>query len=366
MIVSKIKVAIVGVGNCASALLQGISYYKTGEGAEEIGLMHPSIGGYVPGDIEVVAAFDIDQRKVDKPLHEAIFASPNCAKVFAAQVEQSPVMVKKGHLFDGISSHMAAYPSERRFLLSDKPECDVVAELRNSGAQILLNFLPVGSLRATQFYAECALKAGTALINCIPVFIGSDASWITRFEQAGLPIIGDDIKSQLGATIVHRVLTRLCEERGVKIDHTYQLNIGGNTDFLNMLNRDRLSMKKVSKTEAVQSQLETPLEEEDIHIGPSDYVPWLRDNKVCYVHMEGTQFGGLKFQLELKLSVEDSPNSAGVVIDLIRCCKLALDRKISGALPSVAAYTMKHPLVQFTDEEARIRMEKFLAGEVER
>jgi myo-inositol-1-phosphate synthase len=366
MILSKIRVAIVGVGNCASALLQGITYYKTRRDEDGAGLMHPSIGGYLPEDIEVVAAFDIDDRKVGKPLHEAIFAPPNCTKVFAEQVEASPVIVKKGHLLDGMSDHMDSYPLERRFLLSAQPECDVVSELRDSGAQLLVNFLPVGSLRAAEFYAECALKAGLAFINCIPVFIGSDPVWVDRFEQAGLPIIGDDIKSQLGATITHRILTRLCEERGVRIDHTYQLNIGGNTDFLNMLNRDRLSMKKVSKTEAVQSQLGRPLEEENIHVGPSDYVPWLHDNKVCYVRIEGTQFGGVKFHLDFKLSVEDSPNSAGVVIDLIRCCKLALDRGISGALPSVAAYTMKHPPVQYADEEARIRTEQFILGEIER
>jgi myo-inositol-1-phosphate synthase len=366
MIVPKIRVAIVGVGNCASALLQGINYYKNRPDKERVGLMHPSIGGYLPGDIEMVAAFDIDQRKVDKPLHEAIFAPPNCTEKFVASLEDSAVLVKKGKLLDGMSPHMNTYPEERRFLVSEQPECDVVSELRNSGTEILVNFLPVGSVNATQFYAECALKAGVAFINCIPVFIGSDANWVARFEKAGLPVVGDDIKSQIGATIIHRVLTRLCEERGVRVDHTYQLNIGGNTDFLNMVNRDRLAMKKVSKTEAVQSQLETPLAAENIHIGPSDYVPWLNDQKVCYVRMEGTQFGGLKFQLDLKLSVVDSPNSAGVVIDLIRCCKLARDRGIAGALLSAAAYTMKHPPVQCTDEEARIRMEQFIAGEREK
>jgi myo-inositol-1-phosphate synthase len=363
---SNIKVAIVGVGNCASALLQGITYYKTRSDEDGVGLMHPSIGGYLPGDIEIVAAFDIDDRKVGKALHEAIFAHPNCTKAFVEQIEESSVIVKMGHLLDGMSPHMNSYPLKKRFLVSNQPGCDVISELRNSGAEILVNFLPVGSVKAAEFYAECALQAGVAFINCIPVFIGSDPDWVARFEKAGLPVIGDDIKSQLGATITHRVLASLCEERGVRIDHTYQLNIGGNTDFLNMLNRERLAMKKVSKTEAVQSQLEVPLEEENIHIGPSDYVPWMNDNKVCYVRMEGTQFGGVKFHLDLKLSVEDSPNSAGVVIDLIRCCKLALDRGISGALPSVAAYTMKHPLVQYTDEEARVRMEQFIDGDIEK
>lgn len=364
MSVSEIKVAIAGVGNCASALLQGIQYYKTCRNQGQVGLMHPSIGGYAAGDIKVVAAFDIDQRKVGKPLHEAIFALPNCTKVFVNEMESSSVIVKRGRLHDGMASHMEAYPADRRFLLSEQAECDVVSELKNSGAQILLNFLPVGSVKATEYYAESALQAGVAFINCIPVFIASDPSWVARFASAGLPVIGDDIKSQLGATIIHRMLTRLCEERGVRVDRTYQLNVGGNTDFLNMLNRDRVSMKKVSKTEAVQSQLEIPLKEEEIHIGPSDYIPWLNDNKVCHVRLEGTQFGGMKVNLDLKLSVEDSPNSAGVVIDLIRCCKIALDRGISGTVTSVAAYTMKHPLIQYTDEEARILMEQFIAGEM--
>ncbi len=363
---SKIKAAIAGVGNCASALLQGIYYYKNRPDGDRAGLMHPSIGGYVPGDIEIVTAFDIDRRKVGKPLHEAIFASPNCAEVFIDLMEASSVIVKKGPLLDGMSDHMNAYPEDRRFLLTEEPECDVVAELTNSGAEILINFLPVGSAQATEFYADCALKAGVAFINCIPVFIGSDPVWAAKFEQAGLPVIGDDIKSQVGATIVHRVLTRLCEERGARIKHTYQLNVGGNTDFLNMLNRERLAMKKVSKTEAVQSQLETPLKDENIHIGPSDFIPWLNDNKVCYIRMEGTEFGGVAFDLELKLSVQDSPNCAGVVIDIIRCCKLALDRGLSGPLPSVAAYTMKHPIVQYRDDEARERMELFIAGKIEK
>ncbi|EMT53418.1 inositol-3-phosphate synthase [Brevibacillus borstelensis] len=366
MNVPGIKVAIVGVGNCASALLQGITYYKHRSIGEDEGLIHRSIGGYLPGDIEVVAAFDVDSRKVGKPLHEAVFAPPNCTNVFVREIDQSPVMVKMGHLLDGMSQHMHMYPVEKRFHLSNEPACDVVEELKSSGAEMVINFLPVGSLEASKFYAEAALEAGAGFINCIPVFIGSDPVWVEKFEKAGLPIIGDDIKSQVGATIIHRVLTRLFAERGVKIDHTYQINIGGNTDFLNMLNRDRVTMKRVSKTEAVQSQLETPLHEEDIYIGPSDYISWLQDNKVCYVRMEGTQFGGNKISVELKLSVEDSPNSAGVVIDLIRCCKLALDRGIAGALTSVAAYTMKHPLVQYTDEAARSLLEAFIEGKEDR
>lgn len=362
----RIKVAVVGVGNCASSLIQGIHYYKTRGKDHAVGLMHYEIGGYVPGDIQVAAAFDIDSRKVGKPLHEAIFAPPNCMRVFVERMEESSVIVKKGHPCDGVPDHMETYPADRRFLVSEEPECDVVAELRRSGAEMILNYLPVGSVKATEFYARCALKAGVAFINCIPVFIGSDPRWVSKFENAGLPVIGDDIKTQVGATILHRMLVRLFEERGVRVDRTYQLNIGGNTDFLNMLNHERLAMKKTSKTEAVQSQLDTPLAGENIHIGPSDYVPWLNDNKICYVRVEGTQFGGVKVNLDLTLSVEDSPNSAGVVIDIIRCCKLALERGVSGALPSVAAYTMKHPYVQYRDEEARIRMEQFIKGEIQR
>ncbi|UFJ42514.1 inositol-3-phosphate synthase [Brevibacillus humidisoli] len=363
---SGIRVAIVGVGNCASSLIQGIDHYKKRRDGDHVGLMHTSIGGYAPWDIEVVTAFDVDRRKVGKPLHEAIFAPPNCTKMIAEHVEPSSVVVKKGRLLDGFSSHLQSYPEARRFVLSEQQECDVVSELKESGAEILINFLPVGSVEAVEFYAECALQAGVAFINCIPVFIGSDPDWVSRFARAGLPIIGDDIKSQLGATIVHRVLTRLCQERGVRIDRTYQLNIGGNTDFLNMVNRERLSLKKTSKTEAVQSQLHTPLTEENIHIGPSDYVPWLGDNKICYLRIEGTTFGGARIDLDLQMKVDDSPNSAGVVIDVIRCCKLALERGVSGAVPSVAAYTMKHPLVQYTDEEARDRIEQFIAGNLER
>ncbi|MEJ8545146.1 inositol-3-phosphate synthase [Brevibacillus borstelensis] len=366
MYVSRIKVAIVGVGNCASALLQGIAYYKDGKSEDSVGLIHPLIGGYRPSDIEVVAAFDIDSRKVGKPLHEAIFAPPNCTKKFVHQIEASPVLVKMGHLLDGVPQHMQSHPSEKRFLAAGEPECDVAEELRTSGAEMLINFLPVGSTEATAFYAESALEAGVAFINCIPVFIGSDPVWVDRFEKADLPIVGDDIKSQVGATIIHRILTRLFTERGVRIDHTYQINIAGNTDFLNMLNRDRVAMKRVSKTEAVQSQLDTPLDDEDIYIGPSDYITWLQDNKVCYICMEGTQFGESKISLDLKLSVEDSPNSAGVVIDIIRCCKLAIDRGISGALTSVAAYTMKHPPIQYSDEEARRLLDAFIESNQER
>lgn len=363
---AKIKVAVAGLGNCASSFIQGLEYYKTSKENELPGLMHEEIGGYYPGDIEVVAAFDIDERKVDKPLNEAVLAEPNCTHVFAENIQPSSVIVKKGPVLDGVSDHLKDYPADRRFQVSETEECDVVSELKDSGAEILLNYLPVGSVRATEFYANSALQAGVAFINCIPVFIGSDPEWIDKFKQAGLPIVGDDIKTQVGATIIHRVLTKMFTDRGVRMDRTYQLNIGGNTDFLNMLNPERLSMKKTSKTEAVQSQMENPLATHNIHIGPSDYVPWLNDNKICYIRIEGTQFGGMKVELDVKLSVEDSPNSAAVVMDAVRCCKLALDRGTAGALTSVAAYTMKHPPQQVSDETARWHMEQFIKGDRER
>ena len=363
MIGSKIKIAIVGVGNCASALIQGIEYYRNGNPQEAVGLMHREIGDYRPEDIEVVAAFDIDQRKVSRDLSEAIFAPPNCTKVFFPQVPHKGITVQMGHILDGYSDHMKEFPRDQVFVPSDMPPCDVVSELKKSGAEILVNYLPVGSEQAARFYAECCLQARVALINCIPVFIASNSQWEARFREAGLPIVGDDVKSQLGATITHRVLTKLFSDRGVKIDRTYQLNTGGNTDFLNMLNRSRLKSKKVSKTEAVQSQLEIPLDAQNIHIGPSDYVPWQKDNKVAFIRMEGRIFGDIPIELELRLSVEDSPNSGGVTIDAIRCCKLALNRGIAGALQGVSSYFMKHPPRQFSDEQARDKVERFISGQ---
>ncbi|MEW6214706.1 MAG: inositol-3-phosphate synthase [Nitrospirota bacterium] len=365
----KIRVAIAGVGNCASSLIQGVEYYKAlGEGHPDrsLGLMHHNLGGYKPADIWFVAAFDIDRRKVDRPLKEAIFAKPNCTKVFNENLPDYPVTVEMGEVLDGVSPHMEDYPEDRRFIVARKKPCDVVKVLKQSGAEILLNYLPVGSEKATAFYAEACLKNGVSLINCVPVFIASNKSWADRFEKKNIPIIGDDIKSQIGATIIHRTLTKLFEDRGVKIDSTYQLNVGGNTDFLNMLNRNRVKSKKISKTEAVQSQLQNPLANENIHIGPSDYVPWLMDNKICFLRIEGKGFGNISINLEMRLSVEDSPNSAGVVIDAIRCCKIARDRRIGGVLISPSAYFMKHPIVQFTDEEARDMVEEFIKGERER
>jgi len=358
--VGKIKLAIVGIGNCCSSLVQGIKYYSSTNSENCTGLMHYDIGGYKPGDIQVVAAFDIDRRKVGKDLRDAVFAKPNCTKVFCPDLPEFGVEVKMGHVLDGVSPHMAEYPEDRTFAAADCESCDVVKELEDSGADILVNYLPVGSERAARFYAQAAIDAGLGFVNCIPVFIASDKSWAGKFEEKRLPLVGDDIKSQFGATIVHRTLANLMRDRGVRLVRTYQLNTGGNTDFLNMLHRERLKSKKISKTEAVQSALDTPLEPENIHIGPSDYVPWQNDNKLCFLRMEARIFGDIPIDLELRLSVEDSPNSAGSAIDAIRVCKLALDRGIGGPLEGISAYTMKHPPVQYRDDAARKMVEDFI------
>jgi myo-inositol-1-phosphate synthase len=360
----KIKIAIVGVGNCASSLVQGIEYYKNKKVKDAIGLMHWEIGGYRPFDIEVVAAFDIDERKVGKDLSEAIFAPPNCTAVFCGKLPKSKVKVAMGKILDGYSAHMGDYNPDHSFQVSRQKEASmeaIVRALKKSGAEMLLNYLPVGSEKAVKFYAQCALEAGIGFVNNMPVFIASDAVWAKKFEKKGLPVIGDDIKAQLGATITHRTLVDLFTKRGVKLERTYQLNTGGNTDFLNMLNRARLASKKKSKTEAVQSILgENRLADDDIHVGPSDYVPWQKDNKVCFIRMEGKLFGDVPMNLELRLSVEDSPNSAGVSIDAIRCMKLALARKEKGAIIEPSAYFMKHPPKQFTDNKAHRLVEEFI------
>jgi len=362
---SKINIAIAGVGNCASSLLQGIAMYKNSP-EDTIGLMHYNLGGYTPGDINVVAAFDIDKRKVGKSLKEAIFAKPNCTKVFYKDLPDYPVTVQMGPVLDGVADHMADYPEDDTFSVADAEPCDVAKVLKESGAEILINYLPVGSEQAARHYAEACLKANVGFINAIPVFIASDETWAKKFADKNIPLIGDDVKSQIGATIIHRVLTKLFEDRGAILDRTYQLNFGGNTDFLNMLNHSRLTSKKKSKTQSVQSQLAKPLASKNIHIGPSDYIPWLDDNKICYIRMEGRGFGHIPLSLELKLSVEDSANSGGSMIDAIRCMKLALDRKIGGILYSISAYTMKSPPVQYTDSEAKIMVEEFIAGRRER
>jgi myo-inositol-1-phosphate synthase len=365
-----IRIAIVGVGNCASALLQGIEFYRKngrkGSRDEGLGLMHLDLGGYKPWDIEVVAAFDIDRRKVGNPLKEAAFAKPNCTKVICPDLNDSGVIVSMGEVLDGYSEHMKDYPEHRIFVVADQKPCNVEKVLRDSGADILLNYLPVGSDQASRFYAEACLNTGVSLINCMPSFIVSERQWAKRFEEKNIPAVGDDVKSQLGATIIHRVLAKLFEDRGVRLERTYQINTGGNTDFLNMLNRSRLTNKRISKTEAIQSQLRIPLEPENIHIGPSDYVPWQNDNKVCFLRMEGTGFGEVPLNLELRLSVEDSPNSGGMTVDAIRCCQIARERGIGGPLLSISAYAMKHPPVQYSDNLAKTMVEEFITGKRER
>ncbi|MBN2211799.1 MAG: inositol-3-phosphate synthase [Sedimentisphaerales bacterium] len=360
----KIRIALAGVGNCASSLVQGIEYYRRlgSTGRDHcLGLMHYEVGPYRPEDIEVVTAFDIDVRKVGKTLNEAIFAPPNCTKDICRNFSRPGPIVQMGPILDGVSEHMAEYPDNQRFIPAERKSVDVVHALRESRCDMLVNYLPVGSQQAVEFYAQAALDAGIGFVNCIPVFIVSNEKWGQRFRDKGLPCVGDDIKAQVGATIVHRTLTKLFRDRGAKLDATYQLNTGGNTDFLNMLNHSRLKSKKISKTEAVQSQLETPLDPDQVHIGPADYVPWQKDNKVCFLRMEGRGFAGIPLNLELRLSVEDSPNSAGVAIDAIRCCQVARDRGLAGPLLPVSAYLMKHPPVQMFDEQARAQIEAFLA-----
>ncbi len=362
----KIRVAIAGVGNCASSLIQGLYYYSKKKGGQAIGLMHYDICGYEPKDIRIVAAFDIDQRKVGKPVEKAIFSEPNCTKTIEAKIAPTGVTVSMGHILDSVSAHMQDYPPERTFVPSEEKPVDVARVLKENEVDILVNYLPVGSERAARHYAQCCLESGASLINCIPVFIASDPSWARKFRKRGIPVVGDDVKSQIGATIIHRNLIKLFHDRGVAIDRTYQLNTGGNTDFLNMLNRKRLVSKKISKTEAVQSMLDVPMPPQNIHIGPSDYVPWQNDNKVCFMRIEGRIFGDIPINLEMRLSVEDSPNSAGCMVDAIRCCKVARDRGIGGVLESISAYTMKHPLRQFSDEIARVMVEEFIRGDRER
>lgn len=364
-----IRIAIVGVGNCASSLLQGIEYYRHASEEERtypIGLMHYDLGGYMPSDIEVVCAFDIDARKVGRPLNEALFAKPNNTKLLWPDLPCSQIIVHMGPVLDGVSPHMEDYPEDRRFVVAKQPAVDIVQVLRESRADILLNYLPVGSQQAAEFYATACLEAGVSLINCMPVFLVSNPEWAEAFYRRGVPIVGDDIKSQLGATILHRTLAQLFVDRGVKLTRTYQLNTGGNTDFLNMLNRTRLSSKKRSKTNAVQSVLPEPLPEDQVHIGPSDYVPWQQDQKIGFLRLEGRIFGNIPIELEARLVVEDSPNSAGVVIDAIRCCQLARERGLSGPLTSISAYSMKHPPQQLPDTEARDFVERFIRGEIDR
>ncbi len=365
----KVPVAIVGVGNCASALIQGIFYYKE-KGLDAVqGVMFPDIGGYRPWDLEIVAAWDIDARKVGKDVSEAMFALPNCTTVFYPDVPKLGVTVRKGKVLDGVAPHMKEFPEDKTFVLSEAKEDeleDVVAVLKDTGAEVLINYVPVGSEQSARFYAEACLKAGVSFVNAMPTFIVSDPEWGQRFTEAGIPAVGDDIKSQVGATIVHRVLTKLMVDRGVPVKRTYQVNFGGNTDFLNMLARERLKTKKISKTEAVSSIMPYDIGSDNIHIGPSDWVPWLKDRKIAYIRLEGELFGGVPMYIELKLSVEDSPNSAGSAMDAIRCVKLARDRGVAGPLISISAYTMKHPPEQYPDYLARQMVIEFIEGKRER
>jgi myo-inositol-1-phosphate synthase len=356
---SKIRVAIAGVGNCASSLIQGVEYYRDAEAGDTVpGLMHVVLGGYHVGDLEFVAAFDVDATKVGTDLGKAIFSGQNNTIRFAS-VGDLGVTVQRGPTFDGLGKYYRETIEE-----SPAEPVDVVAALRDSGAEVLVSYLPVGSEQAQRFYADACLQAGVGFVNAIPVFIASDPVWAQKFHDAGLPIVGDDIKSQVGSTIVHRILTRLFEDRGLALDHTYQLNVGGNMDFKNMLERERLESKKVSKTQAVTSQIENgDLDADDVHIGPSDHVPWLHDRKWAYIRMEGRNFGDVPLNLELKLEVWDSPNSAGVIIDAVRCARLALDRGIGGPLLGPSAYFMKSPPVQYHDDVAHDMVESFAEGD---
>ena len=356
---NKIRVAVIGVGNCASSLVQGVHYYRNVADSDFVpGVMHVNLGGYHIRDIEFVAAFDIDKNKVGKDLSQAIFTAPNNTQKFS-DVPFLNVTVNRGMVHDGLGKYLSQIIQKAPGMTSD-----IVAILREARADVVLNYLPVGSEEATKWYVEQALAAGCAFVNCIPVFIASEKYWQGRFEKKNLPVIGDDIKSQVGATILHRTLVNLYMDRGMPIDRTYQLNTGGNTDFLNMLERERLTSKKISKTNAVVSQFQArglAIDADNIHVGPSDYVPWQKDNKLCFLRIESRHFGDIPTSLECRLSVEDSPNSAGVVIDALRCAKLGLDRRLSGALTAPAAYFMKTPPVQYTDGEARALTEKFIA-----
>ena len=357
----EIRVAIVGVGNCANSLIQGITYYKDATNETEIpGLMHPVLGGYHIKNINFVLALDVDAKKVGLDLADAIWASENNTIKFAT-VAKTGVTVKRGTTLDGLGRYYKETIKE-----SDAAPVDVVAELKASKVDVLICYLPVGSEEAAKFYAQCAIDAGCAFVNALPVFIASDPVWAEKFTKAGLPIVGDDIKSQVGATITHRIMAKLFQDRGVHLDRTYQLNVGGNMDFKNMLERDRLESKKISKTQSVTSQLDYDLGAKNVHIGPSDYIPWLDDRKWAYVRLEGRAFGDVPLNLEYKLEVWDSPNSAGVIIDALRCAKIALDRKIGGPLLSPSSYFMKSPPVQYTDEQAYQKVEQFIEGNIER
>ncbi|MGB6119280.1 MAG: inositol-3-phosphate synthase [Mesorhizobium sp.] len=357
----KIRLAIVGMGNCASSLVQAIAYCAE-QGEAAIGVAFPDLGGYRPQDIEVVAAFDVDARKVGRPVGEAALAEPNCTEIFHRDLAIHGAIVSRGPDLDGVSAWMRNQPPARSFVPSTGPALDrdgVVDELKAAKAEVVIIFLPVGSIEAVEFYADCAIRAGCGLVNGIPVFIASDARWAARFREANLPVLGDDFKAQFGATIVHRTLADLASKRGVQIDRTYQLNVGGNTDFLNMMDMNRLANKRKSKTEAVQAALAEPLDEDQIRIGPSDYVPWLMDRKVAYIRLEGRLLGGARVNAELRLDVEDSPNAASEAMTAIRCARIAMERGLSGAIEDASAFLFKHPPQQMADPDAFRRLQAF-------
>jgi myo-inositol-1-phosphate synthase len=357
----EIRVAIVGVGNCANSLVQGVTYYKDAAPDVEIpGLMHAVLGGYHISSVKFVAAYDVDEKKVGLDLADAIWASENNTIKFA-NVTETGIKVQRGHTLDGLGRYYKETITE-----SSANPVDIVANLKSEKVDVLICYLPVGSEQAAKFYAQCAIDAGVAFVNALPVFIASDPIWAEKFTKVGIPIVGDDIKSQVGATITHRIMAKLFQDRGVHLDRTYQLNVGGNMDFKNMLERDRLESKKISKTQSVTSQLEHDLGAKNVHIGPSDYIPWLDDRKWAYVRLEGRAFGDVPLNLEYKLEVWDSPNSAGVIIDALRCAKIALDRGIGGPLLSPSSYFMKSPPVQYTDEQAKNRVAEFIGGSIER
>jgi myo-inositol-1-phosphate synthase len=359
-----IRTAIVGVGNCASSLTQGVAYCRA-HPHDAVGLPYPVLGGYAAGDVDIVCAFDVDARKVGLDLSHAIFSPPNCTARFWPNMAPMNVPVRRGRTLDGVSAQMRAAQRERSFALSEAPEPDrdaVVAALKETDTQVLINFLPVGSQEASIFYADCALEAGAAMVNAIPVFLASDEAWSRRFAERGLPILGDDFKAQVGATVVQRVLAHLFDVRGAQLDRVYQLNVGGNTDFLNMMDGARLSSKRESKTEAVQSAIRERLDDDDIRIGPSDYVPWLNDQKVAYLRLEGRLLGGVPMNMEVRMSVEDSPNAAAMALIALRCARIALDRGLGGAINDACAYLFKHPPEQVEDLEACALLEKFAAA----
>lgn len=359
-----IRTAIVGVGNCASSLIQGVSYCRA-HGDKAIGVSFPDLAGYVPGDVELVAGFDVDARKVGYTLGEAAFAAPNCTEKFHTEVSKQTALVHRGPDHDGVAAHMLANPEDRSFRLSSAPALsreEIVKVLKDSGAEVMIIFLPVGSQKAVEFYVQCALDAGVAIVNGIPVFIASNPIWADKFSQAGIPCLGDDFKAQLGATIVHRTLANLADMRGVEIDRTYQLNVGGNTDFLNMSEHDRLTLKRESKTEAVQAAMDDRLPDSDIRIGPSDYIPWLNDRKVAYIRLEGRLFGGARTNIELRLDVEDSPNAAAEALTAIRCARIARDRGLAGPITAASAFLFKHPPEQVEDTDAHDQLLTFANG----